>query len=160
MTKWLQQTERSSQTDGSTDAGHQAAPPEKSRMHHEHWSISEELAGDRNRMASERTLMGWIRTSLAMISFGFGLVKFFDFLRHTYPQEAHRLGKGPEYIGEFLLLFGTFLIMGAAIAHWRRLILLDRGEVAYRSRFSLALLVSFILFVLGALTIILHYFKI
>ena len=84
--------------------------PVKRRVPHESWSLTEELAGDRNRMASERTLMGWIRTSLAMISFGFGLAKFFDYLRYTQPQQASQLGNGPEYVGQFLLFLGTFLI--------------------------------------------------
>ena len=136
------------------------ADPAKRRVPHQSWSLTEELAGDRNRMASERTLMGWIRTSLAMISFGFGLAKFFDYLQQTQPQKANELGKGPEYVGQFLLLLGTFLILVAAIAHWRRLTLLDRGEVSYRSRFSLGLLVAFVLFALGVFAIAIHYFKI
>lgn len=141
------------------DNGRQADPV-KRRVPHEGWSLTEELAGDRNRMASERTLMGWIRTSLAMISFGFGLAKFFDYLQQSNPQKASQLGEGPEYVGQFLLLLGTFLILGAAVAHWRRLALLDRGEVSYRSRFSLGLLVAFILFALGVFAIVIHYFKI
>lgn len=32
-----------------------------------------ELAKERNRAAEERTLMAWIRTSLALIGFGFGI---------------------------------------------------------------------------------------
>jgi hypothetical protein len=33
--------------------------------------ITDILALDRTRMASERTLMAWVRTALSMISFGF-----------------------------------------------------------------------------------------
>ena len=95
-----------------------------------------------------------------MIGFGFGLAKFFDYLQQSDPQRASQLGEGPEYVGQFLLLLGTFLILGAAVAHWRRLALLDRGEVSYRSRFSLGLLVAFILFALGVFAIVIHYFKI
>ena len=145
--------------DNFTDNSHQADPV-KRRVPHESWSVTEELAGDRNRMASERTLMGWIRTSLAMISFGFGLAKFFDYLKYTQPQKASQLGNGPEFVGQFLLYLGTFLILGAAIAHWRRLALLDRGEVSYRSRFSLGLLVAFVLFALGIFAIVSQYVRI
>ncbi len=35
--------------------------------------LSNDLARERNREAADRTLLAWIRTSLAMISFGFGL---------------------------------------------------------------------------------------
>ena len=34
------------------------------------------LALDRNKLAAERTLMAWVRTSLSMISFGFTIYKF------------------------------------------------------------------------------------
>ncbi|MBM4020761.1 MAG: DUF202 domain-containing protein [Planctomycetes bacterium] len=36
-------------------------------------SLVNELARDRNREAADRTLLAWIRTSLAMISLGFGI---------------------------------------------------------------------------------------
>jgi len=41
----------------------------------EEWklSLSDELARERNREAADRTLLAWIRTSLAMISLGFGI---------------------------------------------------------------------------------------
>jgi len=36
-------------------------------------SLTNELARERNREAADRTLLAWIRTSLALISFGFGI---------------------------------------------------------------------------------------
>lgn len=36
-------------------------------------TLSDELARERNREAADRTLLAWIRTSLAMISLGFGI---------------------------------------------------------------------------------------
>jgi putative membrane protein len=36
-------------------------------------SLVNELARERNREAADRTLLAWIRTSLALISFGFGI---------------------------------------------------------------------------------------
>ena len=36
-------------------------------------SLASELARERNREAADRTLLAWIRTSLALISFGFGI---------------------------------------------------------------------------------------
>ena len=32
-------------------------------------------------MAHERTLMAWVRTAISLISFGFAIYKFFDFMR-------------------------------------------------------------------------------
>jgi len=36
-------------------------------------SLTNELARERNREAADRTLLAWIRTSLAMISLGFAI---------------------------------------------------------------------------------------
>jgi putative membrane protein len=36
-------------------------------------SLANELARERNREAADRTLLAWIRTSLALISLGFGI---------------------------------------------------------------------------------------
>ncbi|HEY9763929.1 MAG TPA: DUF202 domain-containing protein [Trichocoleus sp.] len=36
-------------------------------------NVQAQLAKERNRAAAERTLMAWIRTALALISFGFGI---------------------------------------------------------------------------------------
>jgi len=36
-------------------------------------SLPNELARERSREAADRTLLAWIRTSLALISFGFGI---------------------------------------------------------------------------------------
>jgi inner membrane protein YidH len=39
-----------------------------------------DLSLRRTFMAQERTLMAWIRTSVCLISFGFSIYKFFDYL--------------------------------------------------------------------------------
>jgi uncharacterized membrane protein YidH (DUF202 family) len=42
--------------------------------------LNTKLARLRTFQASERTLMAWIRTAISMISFGFTIVKFFEYL--------------------------------------------------------------------------------
>ena len=44
-------------------------------------NTSTELAKTRNRAAAERTTLAWIRTALALISFGFGLDKIISAIR-------------------------------------------------------------------------------
>ncbi|MDR3557688.1 MAG: DUF202 domain-containing protein [Syntrophobacteraceae bacterium] len=39
---------------------------------------SNQLALERTILAHERTLMGWVRTSTSLITFGFTLYKFFS----------------------------------------------------------------------------------
>lgn len=42
--------------------------------------IGDKLAFECTRLAYERTMMAWIRTSTALIAFGFGVYKFFEFM--------------------------------------------------------------------------------
>ncbi len=48
---------------------------------------SEDMARLRTSMASDRTLMAWVRTALSMISFGFTIYKFFQYLYESRPNE-------------------------------------------------------------------------
>jgi putative membrane protein len=59
------------------------------------------LAVDRTRLAHERTLMAWVRTATSLISFGFTIYKFFQYLRQ---------GQGPPPEG-MLGLRGFALLM-------------------------------------------------
>jgi Domain of unknown function (DUF202) len=43
------------------------------------------LAVDRTRLAADRTLLAWIRTATSLISFGFTIYKFFQYLRESTP---------------------------------------------------------------------------
>ena len=45
------------------------------------------LALDRTRMAGDRTLLAWVRTSTSLISFGFTIYKFFQYLRESQKVE-------------------------------------------------------------------------
>jgi putative membrane protein len=42
-----------------------------------------QLAVERTTLAHERTLMAWVRTSVSLISFGFTIYKFFQYLRES-----------------------------------------------------------------------------
>ena len=77
------------------------------------------LAVDRTRLAHERTLMAWVRTSTSLISFGFTIYKFFQYLRES-KQIAPDTGViGPR--GFALLMIGTGLVAltAATIEHRR-----------------------------------------
>ena len=49
------------------------------------------LAVDRTRLAHERTLMAWVRTATSLISFGFTIYKFFQFLREGQPSARQEM---------------------------------------------------------------------
>jgi putative membrane protein len=77
------------------------------------------LAMQRNVMASDRTLMAWIRTSLSLIGFGFTLAKVFQSLA-----EEHVIIRGPagniwtaQAVGMALLILGVFALVAAIFDH-------------------------------------------
>src|SRR5260370_17228123 len=73
----------------------------------------------RNRLAADRTLMAWIRTALSMITFGFTIYKFLEYVR-----EREGTGirvEGPRNLGLSLILLGTGGLVAASIQPWKRL---------------------------------------
>ena len=113
------------------------------------------LSMDRTSMAAERTLMAWIRTSISMISFGFTLAKFFEYLAH---QKAAAV-KGPlggtwaaSTVGLTLVAIGTFSLIAAIIQHRSELSTLHAAGLP--TRLSLALIVASTLAVLGAFALL------
>ncbi len=106
------------------------------------------LALDRTRLAAERTLMAWVRTSLSMIAFGFTIYKFLEVMR----EQSKVLGlhpQAPRNLGVALIGIGTFALIVACIEYWtfvRRL-----SAVRVYKPWSLALVVGGLIALLGLL---------
>jgi putative membrane protein len=74
------------------------------------------LAVDRTRLAYERTLMAWIRTATSLISFGFTVYKFFQYLRES--EGAPPGGPiGPREFGGLMIAIGITALVLATIDH-------------------------------------------
>ncbi|MGF6572428.1 putative membrane protein [Paraburkholderia fungorum] len=87
------------------------------------------LAVERTFLAVERTLMAWLRTSLSMISFGFTLAKFFEYLVHE--NGAPIVGRfggtwSPRMVGTAMVVIGTVALLAAVVQHARRVSALRR----------------------------------
>ena len=80
--------------------------------------LSTKLAIERTRLAHERTLMAWVRTATSLISFGFTIYKFFEYLRES--QSAPTSGAlGPREFAVLMIGIGITAMILATIGHRR-----------------------------------------
>jgi putative membrane protein len=112
-------------------------------------NTSNQLALDRTRLASERTLMAWIRTSLSMISFGFTIYKFFEYLKQsTDAKLSNWHPTGTANMGRMLVVLGICLLVPACIQHFLLLRRLHQSTVV-RMPVSFAFIAAGLLSILG-----------
>ncbi len=96
----------------TTRVSHDAATPEL--------DTATTLAVERTRLAYERTLMAWVRTSVALISFGFSIYKFFQYLRETQPDVTY--GRfSPREFAMLMMAAGIVTLGVAAVDHRRNM---------------------------------------
>lgn len=117
------------------------------------------LAVERTFLAAERTLMAWLRTALSMISFGFTLAKFFEYVAGQ--KGAPIVGRfgatwSPRVVGTAMVVIGTLALLVAVVQHKRRVNalrregLLPQWNLAYWVGIAVAALGAF---ALGALVL-------
>src|SRR5262245_43026286 len=81
-------------------------------------SVSTKLAIDRTRLAHERTLMAWVRTATSLISFGFTIYKFFQFLREGQAPAAEGM-LGLRGFATLMIAIGLTALLLATVQHRR-----------------------------------------
>jgi putative membrane protein len=104
------------------------------------------------KLALDRTMLAWIRTTLAMASFGFALVAFFRGWIALYPENprAARLHAEAVRFGTALLLLGITATAGAGISHIRILSKLKRGQAPrLTTAWPLSICVAMVLAAIG-----------
>ena len=113
-----------------------------------------QLALQRSFLATERTLMAWIRTSISMIGFGFTLAKLFQSLASSNVLIRGPAGKvwTAEGVGMLLISLGTFALIVAVLDHRRELKQLQ--AVGLGRRFSLTMAVASVLAILGVMALL------
>jgi len=106
---------------------------------------STQLAVDRTRLAHDRTLMAWIRTATSLISFGFTIHKFFQYMVEKGTQPKGRIG--PREFAMAMIGIGLVALTLATIQHRRDLVTLRRHfpELPY----SLATVIAGLVAILG-----------
>ncbi|MUL38977.1 YidH family protein [Gloeocapsopsis dulcis] len=118
-------------------------------------NIQAELAKERNRAAAERTLMAWIRTCLALISFGFGIDRIVSAIRSLQVAEDFNPVRFSRILGLAFVALGTYAMIVASIEHRQELHRIQREEdYLYTPRRSLGLSVAIALVCIGVIAFI------
>jgi len=112
------------------------------------------LAIDRTRLAHERTLMAWVRTSTSLISFGFTIYKFFQYLRDEQPARVAAQRFGPRAYALLMMGIGVFALVLATFEHRRSLQSLRHQYGGYPIPSSLATLLAALISGLGILGLV------
>lgn len=126
-------------------------PPELPEQHP--YNLNNELAKERTCAAADRTLMAWIRTSLSLIGFGFGIptiVKTLETTRVAAHINPHHFTNA---VGLSFIAVGVFAIAAALKEHRRTVKRIQSDRFMYESS-NTAEIVGIALLLIGLLSFI------
>lgn len=117
---------------------------------------STRLAAERTRLAYERTLMAWVRTATSLISFGFTIFKFFEYLQQDHKSPFHQF-LGPRHFGMLMIAVGLVALILATFQHVKsmRALRASYQEAPHSLAFFMAALIG-ALGVLGFLSVVIQ----
>lgn len=110
----------------------------------------------REHQANERTFLAWLRTSLALMGFGFALTRFSLFLRQFQVVAAHQAPEArsifnSENLGLSLVIFGI-VVIGLAAWHYNQVFWqIERGD--YRPNRMMIWMTTAAVIALGVLSL-------
>jgi putative membrane protein len=113
------------------------------------YSETNELAKERNRAAADRTLLAWIRTSLALIGFGFGI----DRIVNVISTKHESMGLS-AIVGMAFMALGIYGLAAASRDYRSELQMLAKPRYVYEKRSSSGMIVAIVLAIVGALALI------
>jgi putative membrane protein len=118
---------------------------------------SDDLAFDRTRLAHDRTLMAWIRTATSLISFGFTIYKFFEYMHESGQATASNRAIGPRQYALLMISTGVLALAIATVQHYSYMRMLRR--LTSKKVYSLATLPAALISALGVLALLAVVFR-
>jgi len=80
-------------------------------------STSDQLSVERTRLSHDRTLMANVRTSTALISFGFTIYKFFAEMQQRGEIKTQHHWLGAREFGFLMIVIGVVYVVLASLAY-------------------------------------------
>ena len=118
-------------------------------------SLANELARERNREAADRTLLAWIRTSLALISFGFGIERLGQAAIELDGKLAGFSAIRTRIGGAVLVALGVAATLAGMWEHRRMLQAIASDEYRYADRPPIARYMAIALVAVGLAALVL-----
>ena len=116
--------------------------------------LANELARERNREAADRTLLAWIRTSLAMISLGFGIERLGQAAMGFDGRLAGFTPLKTRVAGATLIALGIAATLAGTWEHRHVLAAIARSDYRYADRPAIARAMGWVLVAVGTVALV------
>ncbi len=110
-----------------------------------------DLARERTWLAHERTLMAWVRTATSLISFGFTIYKFFDYMQDERPTGVRGV-ISPRGYAAMMIGAGLVALVLASVQHARYMKQLRKAGGS--AQYSMATVIGILVSLMGIATLI------
>ena len=110
------------------------------------YNETNELARARTRAAADRTLMAWVRTSLALIGFGFGIERIVE----AIASQQHVVPGLTAFVSLSFIALGVYGLIASSLGYRREIQSLEEGRYEFKSEISHPFILATILAVVGA----------
>jgi putative membrane protein len=155
---WILSEVRTGLADIRTAVTETASDARRGRYSGPELSPNTRLSLQRSYLACERTMMAWVRTALSMISFGFTIGKFFEYVQTSRKEDSLKTLSGksvsPDTLGLLLVFLGIAALAAASVAHARDVRRLEEEGLPHHRSLSLMGAIAIVLIGLFAFTVL------